>query len=225
MKAKLYKFLFACSAIFLFAMLFVDLNAPIQLAGLKDTAIYQVFYLHLSCAINSYLMLLIAVIAGIVYLRRKSEEAASWHFAAIELSFLLISFVLLSGMLWAKASWGVFFNFEPRLVAAAVYWFLLLSLLLVKSAIEGSAKYKFSALFSLIILLNVPFIHFATSVFARKLHPAAGTLNIRGYEEVRLYVWLTVLAVCIFALSLLKLRAELAKLKIQLANKENKTNA
>ena len=199
------------SVIYLIIMVILALTANVRFPfeGMTNTSIYKVFPLHLACAINSYIMILISAIAGVFVLLKRWKYAESLHSVGIELSLMYISFVIISGMIWAKISWGTFWNWEPRLTAAAIYLFLLIALMILRSLSNPNNRAKISTIFTFIVILNIPFSHFATRWFSKSLHPESGTMSIPGYSDLKQIAWFTVLALFIFSCTLLYIRVKL----------------
>ncbi len=205
------------SVIYLIVMIFFAFSADVKFSveGLTNSAIYKVFPLHLACAINSYLMIIISAIAGVFVLLKRWKYAESVHSAGIELSLIYILFVIISGMMWAKISWGTYWNWEPRLTASAIYLFLLLALMILRNLSKINEQARISTIFTFIVLLNIPFIHFATRWFGKTLHPESGTMSIPGYSDIKQIAWFTVLALFIFSCTLLCFRVKLLYLRNQ----------
>ena len=206
------------SVIYLIIMVILAFTADVKFPfeGMTNTAIYKVFPLHLACAINSYVMIFISAIAGVFVLLKRWKYAESLHSAGIELSLMYISFVIVSGMIWAKISWGTYWNWEPRLTAAAIYLFLLIALLILRNLSNLNDRAKISTIFTFIVILNIPFIHFATSWFGKSLHPESGTMSIPGYSDLKLIAWFTVFALFFFSCTLLYMRVKLHFLRNQI---------
>jgi len=212
---RLILLIFTLSAIFLAVCIYLAFTADVSFpdAPMAPTAIFKVFPLHLASAINSYLMIIIAAVSGFFILTKRWKYAEALHVSGIELSLIYIVFVMISGMIWAKQAWGTYWNWEPRLTAAAIYLFLLVALLILRNLSKQAEQARISAIFTFVVLLNIPFIHFATRWFGKTLHPASGTMSIPGYSEIKQIAWLTVLALFAFSCSLLYFRTKLHYLK------------
>jgi heme exporter protein C len=79
--------------------------------------------------------------------------------------------VLATGAIWGKSSWGTAWAWEPRLTSALFLWFVLLSYLVLRDAIENrDTRARLSAVLGVLALLLVPFIHMTVYLF-RGLHP------------------------------------------------------
>ena len=209
--SKFIYLIFGLSAVFLAVCIVLAFTADVQFPNTPQmqTEIFKVFPLHLASAINSYLMIFISAIAGVLILMKRWKYAESLHIAGIELSLIYIVFVMISGMIWAKISWGTYWNWEPRLTAAGIYLFLLVALMILRNLSKQAEQAKISAIFTFLVLLNIPFIHFATRWFGRTLHPESGTMTIPGYSEIKQIAWLTVFALFAFSCSLLYFRTKL----------------
>ena len=82
-----------------------------------------------------------------------------------------LTVVLVAGSIWGKASWGTYWAWEPRLTSALFLWFVVLSYLVLRDALENpETKARLSAVLGVLALLLVPFIHMTVYLF-RGLHP------------------------------------------------------
>ena len=80
--------------------------------------------------------------------------------------------VLTTGPIWGRSSWGTWWVWEPRLTLTLFLWFLVLSYLVLRGAIEQpEARARLSAVMGALAALLVPFIHLTVLLF-RSQHPA-----------------------------------------------------
>ena len=84
----------------------------------------KVFYTHLPLAWWALISFLVVFVASIVYLIRRSPAADRVCAAAAEVGVLLAGLALVTGMIWARRSWGVWWTWDPRLTTTLVMWFI-----------------------------------------------------------------------------------------------------
>jgi heme exporter protein C len=134
--------------------------------------VQRLFYVHVPSAIlGMYVACTIMAIAGGLYLWLKDARLDRIAEASAEVGFVFLTVVLVTGSIWGKASWGTYWAWEPRLTSALFLWFVVLSYLVLRDALENpETKARLSAVLGVLALLLVPFIHMTVYLF-RGLHP------------------------------------------------------
>ena len=89
--------------------------------------------------------------------------------AAAELSVLFGSIVLVTGPLWGRKAWGVYWQWDARLTSALVLWLIFSAYLLLRRY-GGPGSEKLAAALALFGVVNVPFIYWSVNVW-RTIHP------------------------------------------------------
>ena len=135
-------------------------------------AVQRIFYIHVPSAIlGMYVACSVMAICGGLYLWIKDSRLDRIAESAAEVGFVFLTVVLVTGAIWGKASWGTAWAWEPRLTSALFLWFVVLSYLVLRDALENpETKARLSAVLGVLALLLVPFIHMTVYLF-RGLHP------------------------------------------------------
>jgi heme exporter protein C len=131
--------------------------------------VQKIFYYHVPAAM---LMFLSAFVCGIwsgVYLFRGSERADRVAQAAAELTVLFGAMVLVTGPLWARKAWGVWWQWDARLTSSLLLWMIFVAYLLVRRY-GGPGSEKLSSAVAIFGMANVPFVYISVNVW-RTLHP------------------------------------------------------
>jgi heme exporter protein C len=134
----------------------------------------RIFYFHLPPAIICYLALVISVAAGIIYLKTKKYkyDALSESGALIGLVYGLVT--LISGSIWANATWGVYWNWDPRETTTLILWFAYLGYFLLRMSIENpERKASSAAVFNVLAFMTVP-LSYVSFILWPSLHPKLG---------------------------------------------------
>ena len=106
--------------------------------------------------------------------------------------------MLITGVLWAKPTWGVWWNWDPRLTTSLILWFIYIAYLLVRSfGFDKIRCARFSAIIGIIGFADVPIVALSI-VLWQNLHPSA--LIFAGGLSYRMLI---TLIVSIFAFTLL----------------------
>ena len=86
--------------------------------------VQKIFYIHLPLAWWALLSFFVVFVASVVYLLKRSPGADRLCAAAAEVGVLLCGLALITGMLWARRSWGVWWTWDPRLTTTLIMWFV-----------------------------------------------------------------------------------------------------
>ncbi|MBI4161795.1 MAG: cytochrome c biogenesis protein CcsA [Acidobacteria bacterium] len=140
--------------------------------------VQRIFYFHVPAAIMSFLAFFVVFAGSILFLatsRRAWDRLAQ---AAAEVGVLFCTLVLISGPIWARPVWGVWWTWEVRLTTTLILWLIYLAYLLVRSYAENPDQgAKFAAVLGIVGFLDVPIIWFSVRLF-RGLHPTV--LRVQG---------------------------------------------
>jgi heme exporter protein C len=119
------------------------------------------------------LSFLTVFVGSILYLKTKSLRWDVLGYSAAEVGILFTTLALVSGSLWAKPVWGVWWTWEPRLTATLVLWLIYLAYFMVRSfTAEESRGATFAAIVGIVGFIDIPIIALATTLW-RGMHPGA----------------------------------------------------
>jgi heme exporter protein C len=134
----------------------------------------RVFYFHLPPALICYLALLVSVVTGLLYIRTKEfkYDALSESGALLGLLYGLIT--LISGAIWSNATWGKYWNWDPRQTTTLILWFAYIGYFLLRMSIENPERRASSAaVFNILAFITVP-LSYASFILWPSLHPRLG---------------------------------------------------
>lgn len=154
-----------CAVMFAVAPALI-INAPVESTmGL----VQKIFYFHMPSA---FIFLISAVVCGIAsarYLFSGSVRQDRVAWAAAELVVLFGALTLVTGPLWARKAWGVWWQWDVRLTASLIGWMVAVAYLLVRQY-GGPGSDKLAAGLALFGMANVPFIYVSVNYW-RTIHP------------------------------------------------------
>ena len=138
----------------------------------KEMGIVQrIFYLMVPLGWLSLLAFIIVFIGSILYLVKREWKWDNLARSSAELGLIFTTLALLTGSLWAKPVWGVWWTWEPRLTATLILWFIYVAYFLVRSfALEEARGARFAAVIGIIGFIDIPFVVLA-SILWRGMHP------------------------------------------------------
>ncbi len=131
----------------------------------------RILYVHAPAAVAGYVAAAVACGAGALYLWRRQPRFDAVTRAGAELAALFSGLTLVTGMLWGKPVWGVWWAWDARLVSTAVLFLLYVACLLVRELAEDPDRgRRLAAAVAVVAFLDVPLVHYSV-VWFRTLHP------------------------------------------------------
>jgi heme exporter protein C len=132
----------------------------------------KILYVHATAAfVGLYLGFGLVAVSSALYLWLKDEKLDRVAESAAEVGLVFTSVVLVTGPLWGKPVWGTWWTWDARLTLTLFLWFIALSYVILRGAVEDPAmRARFSAVIGILAALLVPFIHLSVYLF-RTLHP------------------------------------------------------
>ncbi|HWF38892.1 MAG TPA: cytochrome c biogenesis protein CcsA [Candidatus Acidoferrales bacterium] len=133
--------------------------------------IQRIFYFHLPAWMTSFTAFTIVFISNIAYLNTKRLKWDYLGVAAAEVGVMCCSIGLITGPLWAKPVWGIWWTWDARLTTTFILWLLYISYLLLRGLLEDSQKRaSLSAVFGIFAFLDVPLVYVSNRLW-RTQHP------------------------------------------------------
>jgi len=199
----------ACALLAAFALAscqwLVYIYAPVERSmGLAQ----KIFYLHLPLAWWGLASFFVVFVASIAYLRSRRPWWDQLARAGAEAGLILAILALISGSVWARHSWGVWWTWDPRLTTTLVMCFVYAGYLALRGLeLPEQRKSTICAVVGIVAFLDVPLV-FVSARLWRSIHPAVFASKDGGLEpEMRLTVWACVASFGLLWLALTALRA------------------
>ena len=172
----------------------------------------RIFYFHVASSWTGYLALFVTFVAGLVYLRRREQTWDALGLSSAEIGWMFITGGILTGSVWAKTTWGVWWTWDPRLTTSAVLWLAYASYLILRQAMEEpSLRARVSAVYGIIAFIAVP-LNFMAIRWWRAAHPLVIESSGSGLTPTMLRVMIyCVITFTLFYAVLLALRLRLEK--------------
>jgi len=145
---------------------FVIANAPYEQTMLL---IQKIFYFHVPSWVAMYCGLIVAAIASILYLFKGSKAADRYAVSAAELIVVFGLNGLISGPLWARKAWGVWWQWDVKLTSALLLWLMFVAYLLVRKY-GGPGSEKLAAVVAIFGAAVSPFVYVSVNIW-RTMHP------------------------------------------------------
>jgi heme exporter protein C len=142
----------------------------------------RILYAHVPSAWLAYLAFLITAGASALYLFRRNHSLG-WDRlagASAEVGVLFMAITLVTGMLWGRLSWGVFWTWDARLTSTAFLFVTYLGYLAVRR-LGGThhQRARRSAIVAMLGVIEIPLVHFSVTLW-RSLHQEASVVRPEG---------------------------------------------
>lgn len=137
----------------------------------------RIFYYHVPIAMLSLLFPYVNFAASLAYLYWRSRDplkaltADAFALASAEVTVVYTSLCLLTGMLWGRAAWGIWWAWDERLTSVLLLWLLYVSYLMLRSLSSTGQTYTLAAVLSVFAAVDVPIVYMSIRWW-RTQHPA-----------------------------------------------------
>jgi len=180
--------------------------------------VQRIMYVHVPTAWNAMLALTFAFVCAVVFLFTNSCKWDNRLEAAMEIGVVLSLLLFTQGAIWAKPTWGVWWDWDPRLTTTAVMVFAFGGILALRAFVDDPMKRAvWSAVACIVAFADVPIVYFSVKWW-NSLHQAQSTpetvskafhwpLRINAFGILFLWTGLVMLRA---RLAALRLRSEIA---------------
>lgn len=156
--------------------------APLQWAKTADGRLngsslfwnQKIYFWHVPHAFWLFGAVFVAGISSIAFLITRKPAWDDIASASVDVAIAFGAVVLLTGSIWAKAAWDVWWNWEPRLTMSLLLWLILVGYALVRKFAGPSAD-RIAAGMAIFGMVGVPFIY---TMVGQDSHPASGANGV-----------------------------------------------
>lgn len=134
-------------------------------------AIFRIIFFHVPAAIAAFVGALVALGASIGWLTTRRMRFDSLAVAVTEVSLAFLAANLITGSIWGRIIWGIWWTWDARLTSALVCWLLYAGYLMLRRAIEEpTQRATIAAVYSIFAFVDVPIVIFSIKWW-RTQHP------------------------------------------------------
>lgn len=134
--------------------------------------IQKLFYLHLPIAINTFLSGLVVFVACVAYLGGRRQVWDDLAYSAARITVLNGTVLMLTGVFWAKVSWGQWWAWSPRLAFSLLLWLLYVVYLCLRPVFGPTQRGAVvAAVYGIIAFLDVPLVYLSVNLLP-DVHPS-----------------------------------------------------
>ena len=181
--------------------------------------VQRIFYFHVSSAITMTVAFFIVCLASVMYLWKETQRWDNAALSAAELGVLFCTIVLITGPIWARPIWGVWWTWDPTLTLTLVLWLIYVAYLMLRADASDAKRTRFAAVLGIIGFADIFLIRWSV-VKWRTLHPKpvvvqeGGTTGLPPSMMLTFCIAMTACLLLFFLL--LRERASLAQRRYEL---------
>ena len=181
----------------------------------------RIFFFHVPAAITGFIAFIVAAVYGAVYLKTRQLTADRKSVASAEIGLTFSVIALLSGAIFARVTWGAFWNWDPRQTTLLAVLLMYAAYFALRQAVPAaSTRARLSAVYILLAGFVAPFLFFVLPRMYSSLHPKDSLISAGGGFTITLPVGLTFTAAMVIYgllyLWLFKLANRAARIKEEL---------
>lgn len=173
----------------------------------------KIFYFHMPVAIVSFVALVFAAYYGIRFLMTREQRFDTCSRVAMEISLLFVIFTMVTGDLWTRFEWGVWWTWEPRLTTYLILMLIAIAYFVLRNAVDDpERRATYSGVVSIIALVDVPICFMITRLIPSSIHPVVAREGGMS-PDMAATVFLIMAGMMLVAFGLYRLRFRQARLQ------------
>ena len=131
----------------------------------------RIFYFHVPLGWIGMLSIVVVAVASLMHLITGKEKWDSLAYATAELGVIFATLILVTGSIWARPVWGVWWTWDAKLTTTLVLWFIYVGYLMIRAyGPSGTQGKRYASVIALIGAIDSPIIYKATDWW-RTAHP------------------------------------------------------
>src|SRR6202048_5290144 len=132
--------------------------------------VQRIFYYHVPSAWTAFLLFFVNLVASVVYLVRRNPKLDALAMVSAEVGVVFCTVVLVTGPIWARPVWGIWWTWDVRLTSTLVVWVIYVSYLLLRRFSDSGQGPVLAAVLAILGALDIPLVYFSIWFF-RTQHP------------------------------------------------------
>jgi heme exporter protein C len=179
--------------------------------------VQRIFYYHVPSAWVAGVCFFVNFLASIAYVLKRGSNADALAAASAEVGVVFATIVLITGPIWARPVWGIWWTWDARLTTTLVLWLIYVSYLILRRFAAGGQTQMLAAVLGIFGFVDVPIVYFSIRWF-RTQHPSPvmGGGQDSGLAPPILHAFLwNLLAFTLVGIVLVAMRYRLQKMENQ----------
>ena len=181
--------------------------------------IQRIFYFHAPSALVAFVAFGVTFMYSILFLTKRRLWYDRVAYCSAEVGVIFTTVVLLTGPIWARPVWNVWWTWDARLTSTLVLWFIYVGYMMLRSYTGDEQRgARFAAVFAIVGFVDVPIVYLANRLW-RTLHPQPvimGGPNSGMSPEIRNVFFFSILTFLGLYLLLLFYRLRIERTQLEL---------
>lgn len=132
----------------------------------------KIFFFHMPVAIVSFCALVFAGYYSIRFLASRNERFDTCASIAMEIALLFVIMTMITGEMWTRFEWGVWWTWDPRLTTYLILMLIVIAYIGMRGMVDDPERRGlFSAVLAIIALVDVPICFMVTRLIPSSIHP------------------------------------------------------
>jgi len=132
--------------------------------------VQRIMYVHFPSWVGTGAAFLTAFVASFLYLARRNPRFDYWAHAGVEAGLVFNAVGLITGSIWGRPTWGIWWTWDPRLTTTAIMFITFAGYLALRAYIEDpDARARVAAVVAIVAFINVPVVYMSVKWW-RTLH-------------------------------------------------------
>jgi heme exporter protein C len=132
--------------------------------------VQRIFYYHVPSAWTAFILFFVNFVASVVYLAKRRPVADMVALVTAEVGVVFCTVVLVTGPIWARPVWGIWWTWDVRLTSTLVLWLIYVSYLFLRRFSSSGQTPLLASALAVLGALCVPFVYLSIRFF-RTQHP------------------------------------------------------
>ena len=132
--------------------------------------IQRIFYYHAPSGITAFACFFVNLVASLWYLKTRNLRADALALASAQVGVVFCTVLLITGPLWARPVWGIWWTWDERLTSSLLLWLIYVSYLLLRRFSHAGGMPVLSAVLAIFGSVDSAFVYMSIRWF-RTQHP------------------------------------------------------
>ena len=132
----------------------------------------KIFYFHMPVALVSFVALAFAAYYAVRFLASRNQRFDTCSRICMEIALLFVVCTMITGDLWTRFEWGVWWTWEPRLTTYLILMLIIIAYFVLRNAVDNAeAGARYGAVVTILALVDVPICFMVTRLIPSSIHP------------------------------------------------------
>jgi heme exporter protein C len=179
-----------------------------------DSPVRNIIYAHVPSSICALLCFVVILVASICYLATEKPKWEILGAAAAEVGAIFATILNVTGMIFSRAEWNIWWTPSLRLLSSAVLWFLYIVYLILRTSLAASPvrRAKICAVFGIIAFVEVPLVYMSAR-FVDDIHQPTFTMDTSWQRGA---FFLGMISTVLLAALLIWIKTDILKIQTEL---------